>query len=180
LEMGPARDTSKHGGERRFRADLKQQADIVPSSVTTCACAGGSANFTGLCPFHNEKTLPSRARDAPVLSLLWVWESGDVYKFVQKIENLTFPEAVRFIAQKLGVPMPRPPTPRRGSPRGASASRLLDMMRRPAPGFRSSCAARGSAAASTWQGGLNARRLRLPYRMRRLRLPAARCPATDV
>ena len=34
-------------------------------------------------------------------------ESGDVFTFVQKVENITFPEAVRLIAQKLGVPMPK-------------------------------------------------------------------------
>ena len=33
--------------------------------------------------------------------------SGDVFSFVQKVENITFPEAVRLIAQKLGVPMPK-------------------------------------------------------------------------
>ena len=34
-------------------------------------------------------------------------ESGDVFTFIQKVENITFPEAVRLIAQKLGVPMPK-------------------------------------------------------------------------
>jgi len=34
-------------------------------------------------------------------------ESGDVFTFIQKVENITFPEAVRLVAQKLGVPMPK-------------------------------------------------------------------------
>ena len=34
-------------------------------------------------------------------------ESGDVFTFIQKVENITFLEAVRLIAQKLGVPMPK-------------------------------------------------------------------------
>ncbi len=48
-----------------------------------------------------------RARDAAVLSLLWLRQSGDVFKFVQEREQISFPEAVRLVAEKMGIPLPK-------------------------------------------------------------------------
>ncbi|MGA2424940.1 MAG: CHC2 zinc finger domain-containing protein, partial [Terriglobales bacterium] len=68
----------------------------------------GAQNFSGLCPFHAEKT-PSFSVHATrqFFHCFGCGESGDVFTFIQKVENITFPEAVRLIAQKLGVPMPK-------------------------------------------------------------------------
>src|SRR5260370_32292689 len=65
-------------------------------------------NFSGLCPFHNEKTrwfsgnAPRQFYDCFGCGV-----SGDVFSFVQKIENITFPEAVRAVAQKMGIALPK-------------------------------------------------------------------------
>jgi DNA primase len=92
-----------------FKETLKQQADIVRivGEYVKLKKAGGP-NFSGLCPFHKEKT-PSFTVQATqqFYYCFGCHESGDVFKFLQKIENITFPEAVRLIAQKLGVPMPK-------------------------------------------------------------------------
>jgi DNA primase len=92
-----------------FKDALKQQADIVRIVGDYVKLKkAGAQNFSGLCPFHNEKT-PSFSVHATrqFFHCFGCGVSGDVISFVQKIENLTFPEAVRLIAQKLGVPLPK-------------------------------------------------------------------------
>ena len=92
-----------------FKETLKQQADIVRIVGDYVRLKkAGAQNFSGLCPFHSEKT-PSFSVHATrqFFHCFGCGESGDVFTFVQKVENITFPEAVRLIAQKLGVPMPK-------------------------------------------------------------------------
>jgi DNA primase len=92
-----------------FKDDLKQQADIVRiiGDYVQLKKAGGQ-NLVGLCPFHKEKS-PSFSVHAvrQFYHCFGCGESGDVFKFVEKIENITFPEAVRRVAEKMGVPVPR-------------------------------------------------------------------------
>ena len=92
-----------------FKDSLKQQADIVRIVGDYVKLRkAGAQNFSGLCPFHSEKT-PSFSVHATrqFYHCFGCGASGDVFSFVQKLENITFPEAVRLIAQKLGVPMPK-------------------------------------------------------------------------
>ena len=92
-----------------FKDALKQQADIVRVVGDYVKLKkAGAQNYSGLCPFHNEKT-PSFSVHATrqFFHCFGCGVSGDVFSFVQKIENITFPEAVRLIAQKLGVAMPK-------------------------------------------------------------------------
>src|SRR5450755_400742 len=92
-----------------FKETLKQQADIVRIVGDYVKLKkAGAQNFAGLCPFHAEKT-PSFSVHATrqFFHCFGCGESGDVFAFIQKVENITFPEAVRLIAQKLGIPMPK-------------------------------------------------------------------------
>src|ERR1039457_890591 len=92
-----------------FKETLKQQADIVRIVGDYVKLEkAGAQNFSGLCPFHAEKT-PSFSVHATrqFYHCFGCGESGDVFAFIQKVENITFPEAVRLLAQKLGVPMPQ-------------------------------------------------------------------------
>jgi DNA primase len=92
-----------------FKEALKQQADIVSVIGDYVKLKkSGAQNFSGLCPFHTEKS-PSFSVHATrqFYHCFGCGESGDVFTFVQKAENITFPEAVRLIAQKHGVPMPK-------------------------------------------------------------------------
>ena len=92
-----------------FKDSLKQQADIVRLVGDYVKLKkAGAQNYSGLCPFHNEKT-PSFSVHATrqFFHCFGCGVSGDVFSFVQKIENITFPEAVRLVAQKLGVPLPK-------------------------------------------------------------------------
>ena len=92
-----------------FKEALKQQADIVRIVGDYVKLKkAGAQNFSGLCPFHNEKTASfSVHATRQFYHCFGCGASGDVFSFVQKVENITFPEAVRLIAQKLGVPMPK-------------------------------------------------------------------------
>ena len=83
---------------------LRDRADIVEVvSAHSQLKRSGGTTFKGLCPFHSEKT-PSFQVDAA--KGLWhcfgCGEGGNVYHFVQKVENLPFPEAVEWLARKFG------------------------------------------------------------------------------
>ncbi len=92
-----------------FAYIVKQQADIVRIVGEYMTLRkSGAQNFQGLCPFHQEKT-PSFSVHAlrQFFHCFGCGASGDVFNFVQKIENITFPEAVRLIAEKLKIPLPK-------------------------------------------------------------------------
>src|SRR6516165_10869695 len=92
-----------------FAYTVKQQADIVRiiGDYIKLKKAGGQ-NYAGLCPFHGEKT-PSFSVHATrqFYHCFGCGVSGDVFAFVQKIEGITFPEALRAVAQKLGIALPK-------------------------------------------------------------------------
>src|SRR5579872_3949326 len=92
-----------------FKDIVKQQADIVRIVGDYVKLRkAGAVNYSGLCPFHNENT-PSFSVHATLqfFHCFGCGVSGDVFTFIQKIENVTFPEAVRTLAQKLGIPLPK-------------------------------------------------------------------------
>ncbi len=92
-----------------FAATVKQQADIVKIVEGYIRLRkAGAQNYTGLCPFHKEKS-PSFNVNA-VRQFYYCFgcqATGDVFTFVGKMENAGFPEAVRLVAQKCGIPMPK-------------------------------------------------------------------------
>jgi len=92
-----------------FAERVKQQADIVRVIGEYVRLKKSGQNFTGLCPFHQEKT-PSFAVH-PVKQIYHCFgcgAGGDVFKFVMELEKLTFPEAVRAVAEKCGIAIPKP------------------------------------------------------------------------
>jgi DNA primase len=92
-----------------FAYTVKQQADIVRIIGDYVKLKkAGAQNFSGLCPFHKEKTPSFSVHSTRQYYYCFgCQEKGDVFSFVQKIENITFPESVRMIAQKLGIPLPK-------------------------------------------------------------------------
>jgi DNA primase len=83
---------------------LRERADIVEvvSGYARLKRSGGHT-YKGLCPFHSEKT-PSFTVDSA--KSLWhcfgCGEGGNIYHFVQKIENLPFPDAAEWLARRVG------------------------------------------------------------------------------
>jgi DNA primase len=92
-----------------FAERVKQQADIVRVIGEYVRLKKTGQNFTGLCPFHQEKS-PSFAVH-PVRQIYHCFGcgvGGDVFKFVMEMEKSTFPEAIRTVAEKCGIPIPKP------------------------------------------------------------------------
>jgi DNA primase len=92
-----------------FAERVKQQADVVRVIGEYVRLKKSGQNFTGLCPFHQEKT-PSFAVH-PVKQIYHCFgcgAGGDVFKFVMELEKCTFPEAIRTVAEKCGIAIPRP------------------------------------------------------------------------
>jgi DNA primase len=106
-----------------FSENVKRQADIVKIVEGYIRLRqSGAQNYTGLCPFHKEKS-PSFSVHATrqFYHCFGCGVSGDVFSFVGKIENVGFPEAVRIVAQKCGIPLPKREF---SSPEGAAGARL--------------------------------------------------------
>ncbi|MGB6266387.1 MAG: DNA primase, partial [Candidatus Acidiferrales bacterium] len=97
-----------------FAEKVKQQADIVRVIGEYVRLKKSGANFTGLCPFHQEKT-PSFAvhQTKQIYHCFGCGVGGDVFKFVMEMEKCQFPEAIRIVAEKSGI---RVPPPRERSP----------------------------------------------------------------
>ena len=92
-----------------FAERVKQQADIVRVIGEYVRLKKSGQNFTGLCPFHAEKS-PSFAVH-PVKQIYHCFGcgvGGDVFKFVMEMDKVAFPEAIRVVAEKCGIAIPRP------------------------------------------------------------------------
>jgi len=97
-----------------FIADLKAQVDIVQVIQEVVPLKQAGATFKGLCPFHQEKT-PSFTvnRDKGFFHCFGCSTGGDVLKFVELHEKLSFPEAVQSLAQRFGLQVPESDDPER-------------------------------------------------------------------
>ena len=87
--------------------ELKAKADIVDVVGSYMSLKPASAgSFKGLCPFHGEKTPSFNVRsNPPFYHCFGCGAGGDVYKFVQEIESLSFMDAVEKLAQKFNFPL---------------------------------------------------------------------------
>ena len=106
--------------EIKYRNDL---VDVISSYVSLKRAGSG---YTGLCPFHSEKT-PSFhvAPEKGFFHCFGCGAGGDVITFIMRIENLSYPEAVRFLAARAGIPIEDD----RSSSGGVSRGRIRDMNR---------------------------------------------------
>jgi DNA primase len=92
-----------------FAQLVKQQADIVRIIGEYLKLRKtGAQNYTGLCPFHKEKTGSFSVNATHGYYYCFgCHEKGDVFNFVMKMEGLSFPEAVRAVATKAGIALPK-------------------------------------------------------------------------
>ena len=131
-----------------FAYTVKQQADIVRIVGDYVKLKkAGAQNYSGLCPFHGEKT-PSFSVHATrqFYHCFGCGVSGDVFSFVQKIENITFPESVRTGRAKLGIPLPKASYSTPGEAKEARLrGQLLDVHER-AVAFFQECLRRSEGA----------------------------------
>ncbi len=83
---------------------IKDSIDIVEFVRQYVELHRAGANWRGLCPFHNEKT-PSFmvSSDKQIFKCFGCSEGGDIFEFLMKVENLSFPEALQILADRAGV-----------------------------------------------------------------------------
>jgi DNA primase len=90
-----------------FIDDLRRQADIVRVVGDYVTLKKKGANWMACCPFHQEKT-PSFSVN-PSKNIFYCFgcgKGGSVFNFVMELEGLSFPESVKVVAEKAGVPLP--------------------------------------------------------------------------
>lgn len=95
------------GNFTKFIEELKQKCDIVSTISRFISLQRKGKTYWACCPFHHEKT-PSFAINEveQYYHCYGCGESGDVIKFIEKYENLTFMEAVKYLADMAGLKMP--------------------------------------------------------------------------
>lgn len=86
---------------------VKSSVDIVDVIGKRVELKPSGRNYMGLCPFHDEKT-PSFSvnQEKQFFYCFGCNAGGNVINFIMQMENLTFPEAVRFLAKSRGIPIP--------------------------------------------------------------------------
>ena len=108
-----------------FMDELTARNDIVDvvGSYVTLVSKGGS--FWGCCPFHNEKTPSFHVlQDKQIYYCFGCKKGGGVVNFIMEEENLSFPEAVRFLAKRVNMEVPEDNTDREAN---RYRQRLLDL-----------------------------------------------------
>ncbi|HEU4892697.1 MAG TPA: DNA primase [Vicinamibacterales bacterium] len=93
-----------------FVEDLKSHVDIVQVVQERVPLRkAGAASWKGLCPFHGEKTPSFHVHaDRQFFHCFGCNATGDVIKFIQLTDSLSFPDAVRQLASRAGIPVPEP------------------------------------------------------------------------
>ena len=92
---------------QRFLDELTDRSDIVDVVSSYVGLTKKGGNYFGLCPFHNEKTGSfSVAPDKQIYYCFGCHHGGGVIHFIMEIENLSFPDAVRFLAKRAGMEVP--------------------------------------------------------------------------
>ena len=131
-----------------FIDDLKAQADIVQVIQEVVPLKQAGATFKGLCPFHQEKTPSFNVnRDKGFFHCFGCSAGGDVLKFVELHEKLSFPEAVQSLAQRFGLQVPESDDPERDREAVVEREALLKVHELADTYFRDQLQAAGGAAA---------------------------------
>ena len=116
-----------------FLEELKQRCDIESLISSYVLLKRAGRNLKGLCPFHSEKT-PSFVvyPESQSFYCFGCGAGGDAISFIMRAENLEYIEAVKFLAEKAGLPMPENTAEDRT---GKRRMRILEMNREAARFF---------------------------------------------
>lgn len=134
-----------------FISEIVERSDIVDvvSGYVRLGKRSGS-NLFGLCPFHSEKTPSfSVSPDKQIYHCFGCGKGGGVINFIMEIENLSFPEAVEFLARRAGMPIPEQTDDRESRRR----ARMLALNRDAARFFYSQLSTPAGRAARDYMAG---------------------------
>ena len=92
---------------QQFLDELASRNDIVDVVSSYVALTKKGGNYFGLCPFHNERTGSfSVSQDKQMYYCFGCHHGGGVVNFIMEIENLSYPDAVRFLAKRANMEVP--------------------------------------------------------------------------
>ena len=112
---------------QNFMDELIARNDIVDVVSSYVQLSRKGANLFGLCPFHSEKTGSfSVSPDKQIYYCFGCKRGGGVINFIMEEENLTFPDAVRFLAKRAGMEIPEEDGDQEA---GRRRARLLELNR---------------------------------------------------
>ncbi|MBM6775577.1 DNA primase [Olsenella profusa] len=104
---------------------VRQATDFVQLVAETVELRQRGQEFWGCCPFHGEKTPSFKVNPATGLwHCFGCGDGGDVFSYVQRRENLDFPDAIRYLADRAGIEL----SEERGAARGPRKSRLVEAL----------------------------------------------------
>jgi DNA primase len=131
-----------------FIDDLKSHADIVQVVQERVPLRRAGTSWKGLCPFHGEKTPSFNVHgDKGYFKCFGCGVGGDVIKFIELYDKLAFPEAVRQLAGRFGLPVPEAETSREDAEANRDRETLLKIHDVAAAWFREQLATPAGAAA---------------------------------
>ena len=88
--------------------EIRDRTDIVAVIADHVVLKKTGKNFKGLCPFHSEKTSSfSVSPDKRIYHCFGCGTGGNVFKFLMQIQSISFPEALRVLAERAGIPLPK-------------------------------------------------------------------------
>ena len=117
-----------------FGDDLKQQirtsTDLVELVASTIALVPNGRDFKGLCPFHDDHNPSFNVYPDRQTYRCWVCDQGgDCFTWVQETEKVSFPEAVRILAERAGIELPESwKNRRKNGPSGRNKTDLIEVM----------------------------------------------------
>jgi DNA primase len=109
-------------------SEIKNSVNIVDLISEVVRLKKAGKNFVGLCPFHSEKT-PSFtvSPDKQIFYCFGCGQGGDIFHFLMKQDNLSYPEAIRSLAVKVGIPVAESETFNKGPLQKTDKERVLEI-----------------------------------------------------
>ncbi len=110
--------------------EIRSRSEIVDVISGYIKLQRKGSNYVGVCPFHNDRN-PSMSVNPPrqIYRCFSCGAGGDVFKFVMEYENLTFPEAVRVLADRAGVALPEQDNSREARQQADLKAQIMEMNR---------------------------------------------------
>jgi DNA primase len=132
-------------------AEIKSRLDIVELISEYVSLKKAGRNFLGLCPFHNEKT-PSFTvnREKQMFYCFGCGEKGDIFAFLMRLNNATFPEALKLLADRAGVALPASPFLRGGKHSPNAREQIIQINHIAAAYFTANLLSPGGKAALSY------------------------------